>query len=892
MPQALLTTKLHIPRTRPNLVARPRLHEILAAGERHAVTLVSAPAGFGKTTLLAEWLEAGAAGGRPVAWLSLDETDNDPARFLAYLIGALRSVEGGLGEGVLASLRSPQPPAIDGAVGALINELAGAPREITIVLDDYHLITAEPVHGAVSFLIEHLPENARLVILSRTEPPLPLAKLRARDQLAEIGAAGLRFTTEEASAFLKGVMGLTLSASDVATLEEVTEGWAAALQLAALSMRGRDDVSGFVEAFSGSNRHVLDFLAEEVLERQPEGVREFLLETSVLERMTATLCDVLTGRDDGQGMLERLERENLFVIPLDDERGWYRYHHLFAEFLRGRLRREGPELASELHLRASGWYERSGRTFEAVEHALAGGHYERAADLVEPVTREMWSRGEVVTLLGWLRRLPGEAKRNHPKMFLDQATALVVMGRLDEIEVPLREGENAAADLEAARRRHLLGYAAGVRSWRARLSCDPRQAIELARRSLDLLPEDDPGLRSFPAIGMGQAYRDAGELEAAGEAFAEAAELGRAAGHVYGMLGGMVWHARVQVERGRLREAENSFRRALRLIDERDFGLLPTAGPAHLGMGALLYEQNEVEEAERELDRGTELAERTRDVSNLVWGYVTRSKVKLARGDEEGALESALGAQRVARDAGAELEAAIAANWMARLRLARAEIEDAIAVEQERSESGDTLGSATLVDRMTSARLLCARGRHGEASRLLQELGEAAEEAGRAWDLIEVLALQALALWESGKKEQAVGVLTQALTLAEPEGYVRTFVDEGEAMGAILSATLEARQRGHPDAALRVPVPYLARLMAALAQAEAPAGNDRLPESLSEREVEVLALIAAGDSNEEIAGKLFVSVTTVKTHINNLYRKLGAHSRTQALARARETSLL
>ena len=311
MPQALVTTKLHAPRTRPNLVSRPRLGEALGASKGRAVTLVSAPAGFGKTTLLAEWLEARATGGKAVAWLSLDEADDDLARFLAYLVGALRTVEEGIGEGVLGSLLSPQPPAIEAVVGALINELAGAPREITVVLDDYHLITAEPVHEAVSFLIEHMPRNVHLVILSRTDPPLPLPRLRARDQLVEIGAAELRFTAEEASAFLKEVMGLALSAEDVATLEEITEGWAVALQLAALSMQGRESVSSFAEAFSGSNRHVLDFLAEEVLERQPEGVKEFLLSTSVLERMTALLCNALTGRDDGQGMLERLEREPL-----------------------------------------------------------------------------------------------------------------------------------------------------------------------------------------------------------------------------------------------------------------------------------------------------------------------------------------------------------------------------------------------------------------------------------------------------------------------------------------------------------------------------------------------------------------------------------------------------
>jgi len=813
---------------------------------------------------------------------------------LSYLASALRTVEEGIGEGVLASLRSPELPPVEAVMGALVNELADLPQEVSIVLDDYHLIVSDTVHEAVSFLIEHLSENIHLVILSRTDPPLPISKLRARGQMTEIRAVDLRFTPEEASAFLNDAMGLALSGRDVAALEEVTEGWVAALQLAALSMRDREDVSGFVEAFSGSNRHVLDFLADEVLEQQPEDVREFLLKTSVLGRMAAPLCEALTARSDGQVMLERLDRENLFVVSLDDERRWYRYHHLFADFLKSRLERERPRLAGELHLRASDWYERSGRAFEALEHALSGGDHERAADLVERVAREMWSRGEVVTLLGWLRNLPEEAKRRRPKLFLDQATALVLMGRLDEADVPLQEAERAAADGEEARRRYLLGYAAGVRSWRARLDGEPRRAIELARLAMEFLPEDDPGLRSFPAIGMAQAFRDAGELEASSESFAEAAELGRAAGHLYGMLWGMIWQARVHLERGRLREADDAFRRALRFISERGVELLPTAGLAHIGMGALLYERNELEEAERELESGVELAERTREVSNLVWGYVTLSRARLARGDGEGALEMALESERVARDAGAEVECAIAANWMARLRLARGELAEAVVLEQERAASADAAsGASRMVDRLTAARLLHARGDHDEALGLLRELREAAEEAGRTGNLMEILALRALALWAKNEKERAVGTLTQALALAEPECYVRTFADEGPAMSNLLSAALGARQSGRLEVAVRVSARYVAKLQAAIAHdAPAAAIGARLPEPLSERELEVLALIAAGEANQEIADRLFVSISTVKTHVNNLYRKLGARGRTRAVTRAREMGLL
>jgi LuxR family transcriptional regulator, maltose regulon positive regulatory protein len=893
VPQALVTTKLRAPRTRPKLVERPRLLKALDRGEGRALTLVSAPAGFGKTTLLAEWLDDRSDDGRCVAWVSLDENDNELARFLSYLVSSLQTVEEGIGEGILAWLRSPQPLPVEAVVAALVNELDGVGQEITIVLDDYHLIGSELVHEAVSSLIEHLPENVHLVISSRTDPPLPLPKLRVRDQVTELRAADLRFTSEEASAFLNGAISLNLSAEDVASLEEVTEGWVAALQLAALSMREREDVSSFVRAFSGSNRHVIDFLAEEVLERQPEGVRGFLLRTSVLERMSAPLCDALTGSGDGQEMLGRLERENLFVVALDDERRWYRYHHLFAEFLRGRLTRARPELAGALRLRAAGWYEENGHLAEAIEYALAAPDHELAARLIERGIKEAWGRGEGPLALRWLEALPVGAKRRRPRLFAEHALALVLTGRPGDVEPLLEEAEQAAEAVEEDCR-FLLGFASAIRSWRARLRGDAPEAVELARRALSLLPDEDAPQRNFAAVCLGDALRTIGDLSAAGEAFAEAAEIGRAAGHAYGALTGMVLHARVQAERGRLQEAEEEFRRALRLLNEGGFELLPAAGVVRIGLAALLYERNDLDEAERELDRGVELAERAREVSSLVWAYVTFSRVKRARGDEVGALEMASEAERVARASGADLQIAVAGAWMARLRVARGDLAEAAAFEQERAANADDAADAArVVDRLSSARLLLARGRHREALLLLKELGEAAAETGRTGDLVEILVLRALALRARNEKQQAVETLGQALTLAEPEGYIRTFVDEGGAMSELLSEVLQARQRGHLEAADRVPARNLAKLLAAAAQdAAAPGANERLAEPPSERELEVLALIAAGESNGEIAAKLFISTSTVKTHVNRLYRKLGARSRTQAIARAREMGLL
>src|SRR5687767_4973809 len=781
MPDALVTTKVRVPRTRQELVPRPRLREALVRSEERRLTLVSAPAGFGKTTLLSQWLEDRSGDGGSIAWLSLEEADNDPARFLAYLVSALRSALGeGIGEGVLASLRLPEFPPVEAVVGVLINELADVRHEeVTIVLDDYHVIHSGPIHEATSFLLEHLPENVHLVISGRADPPLPLAKLRARDQMTEIRAAELRFTTEEATAFLKGVMGLTLSAADVATLEEVTEGWIAALQLAALSMRDREDASAFVESFSGSNRHVLDFLAEEVLERQPEGVRDFLLRTSVLERMSALLCDALTGRNDGDEMLERLERENLFVVPLDDERRWYRYHHLFADFLRGRLMRERPESAGELHLRASGWYEGNGHLAEAIGHALSAPDHDLAARLIEEGVEGAVERGEGSTALRWLEALPTEAKRLRPRLFVEHAVALVITGRPDDAEPLLREAERVA-EVNEGDSRFLLGFASTVRSWRARLRGNAPEAVELAQRALSLLPAGEAPVRNYAAVRLGDALRAVGDLAAADEAYAEAAEIGQAAHHAYGRLAGMVMHARVRAEQGRLREADEAFRRALRLLTEEGFELSPAAGIVHIGMADLRYERNDLDGAERELERGLELAERTGDVSTRVWAYVTLSRTRRALGDEGSALEMAYKAERVARDSGADLQIAIAAAWLVRLRMARGDLAEAGALERERSANANSAAAAArMVDRITSARLLHARGSLHEALRLLEEPREAAEANGRTRDLIEILSLRASAQWASNEKERAVGTLAEALILAAPEGYVRTFVDEG-----------------------------------------------------------------------------------------------------------------
>jgi LuxR family transcriptional regulator, maltose regulon positive regulatory protein len=905
---SLVSTKLRPSQARLNLVARPRLVAKLEREADRKLTLISAPAGFGKTTLLVEWLKGREGGDRSVAWLSLDAGDNDPVRFLSYLVASLgRSVGEEFGEGILAALRSAGSSRMEAVLGAFINELADLPGEVAIVLDDYHVIDSEHVQRIVAFLLERLPPNMHLLISSRIDPPLPLARLRVRGQMIELHAEDLRFTPKEAAAFLGDAMNLDLSDRDVAALEGVTEGWIAALQLAALSMRDRKDVTDFIRSFSGGHRDVFDFLAEEVLERQSEPVHTFLLETSILDGLSGPLCDAITGRNDGQRMLERLERENLLVVPLDDERGWYRYHHLFADFLRSRLERERPERSAPLHLRASEWYEESTLVAEAVGHALSADDHDRAARLMESGVGQTWYRGEVMTLLGWLRKLPEESMFRRPLLLVWYAAALMLVGRFDGVESLLREaertvgvagkvgcGELRPVAVEPADPQHILATAGAVRSLHARLQGDPESAIEHARRALALLPEDNLDPRPFAALCLSEAYQAADDLGAANSALAETVELGLAAGHDYIALTAMGSLARLRMAQGRLREAEETLRQALGFAVERGAELLPAVGRVRIAMGELLLERDDLEASERELTLGTELVERAGELEILVRGQVALSRVKWAQGDAECALKLAHEAKQLARESGAPQAIADATLWKARLHLIRNDIQAATSELERASDEGDIPSSARESERISLAQLLIVQEDYDEALRVLEHVRQMAQAADRTSNMIEILALKALVLRATEEKGQALNVMGRVLALAEPEGYVRIFVDEAPPMTELLSEVLEAQQSGRLDSPRRIPAHYLRKLLGALERDTASTAQPttELTEALSERELEVLQLIAAGKSNRRIASELFVSVGTVKTHVNNLYRKLDAHSRTEAVARAKELTLL
>ena len=913
----LLTTKLYIPQARPNLISRPRLSKRLGEGMNRKLTLISAPAGFGKTTLLSGWCMIHLVDERPLAWIALDEDDNDSSRFLSYLVAALQTIEADIGEAALLSLRSPQPPPIESLLTALINEVAAIPNDFALVLDDYHVIEAEPVHDAVTFLLEHMPPQMHLIIASRTDPPLPLSRLRTRGQLTEIRAADLRFTPEEARAFLRDVMALELSTRDIEALEERTEGWIAGLQLAALSMQDREDISGFIAAFTGSNRYVLDYLAEEVLQKQPERVQTFLLQTSILDRLSGALCDAVTGGADGQAMLERLEQANLFTIPLDQQRRWYRYHHLFSDFLRDRLQQIQPERVPELHRRAAGWFENQGLVTEAMGNILAAEDFEWAARLVEQNRVAMITRGELNTLLGWLEVLPDVLVRSRPPLCLAYAWVLVLTGQVDAAEVRLRDAEVAlgvgcespteapktsqAEPDEAKERAEILGEVAAARVEVARMRGDIPSAIDLSHRALEIMPEENLLLRGVVALNLGSAYWISGNVAAASRASSEAATMSQAAGNVYLALVALRGLALVKAAQGRLQEAVETYRQAQQLADEQGERILPAAGYAHVGMGELLYEWDDLEGAERQLLEGVELGERGGPVIMLLDGYIALSRVKLAQGEENAALDRILKAQQLAQRHNITLVVAKLAAHQARLWLVQGNLAAAVRWAQGSTLSvDDELSFQREFEHATLARVLIAQDKPGEALRFLERLLGAAEADERVGSLIGILALEALALQAAGDVAEAVNALAGALSLAEPEGYVRTFVDEGAPMAALLLRVLETQKEGRLTTTLaNISPEYISKLLAAIDGKTAPptrmsprrtAGS--LVEPLSERELEVLRLIASGASNRDIARKLFVSLATVKTHINNTYRKLEVHTRTQALARATELKLL
>jgi len=803
--QSILVTKLYIPPPRPKVVHRTRLIEQINKGLHGKLTLISAPAGFGKTTLVSDWI-AGCK--RPAAWLSMDEGDNDSTRFLTHLVASLQTIVANMGERVLGVLQTPQTPPIESIMTALLNEITTAPENFTLVLDDYHVIDAEPVDNALTFLLDHLPSQMHLVITTREDPNLPLPRLRVRGQLTEIRVKDLRFNHSETAGFLNQVMGLNLSAKDIAALENRTEGWVAGLQLAALSMQGREDIPGFIRAFAGDDRYVLDYLVEEVLQRQPEHIRNFLLQTSILDRLSGPLCDAVTGQEDGKRMLEALERGNLFIVPLDDTRQWYRYHHLFAEVLQAHSMEEQPDRIPSLHRRASEWYEQNGLSADAIRHALAAEDFERAAVLIELAWPETDRYIQSAPWLGWVKALPDELVRVRPVLNINYACALLDIGemeagaaRLKQVEELLETTEDISETPDTSNRmvivdkeqfRLLPATIASARAYLAGTLGDVAGTIKYTRQNIDLLPEDDHYRREEATALLGIAYFAIGDLEAAYQTFEGSFEGMRKAGDIDD-VGGTFLLADIRIAQGRLFDAVSLYEQSLELVPEQ--GPVPS-GTAYLYLGlSKLYREQGNPIAAREHLLSSD--EANKNSPYQLWQYrftLAQAQVAEDQGNLEGALELLNKAEGLYyRNVVPEFRPLAALKTQVWIK--QGKFKKALDWAQVRGLSvDDDLSYLQEFEHLTLARVFIAQFKSEQAESyiikamgLLERLLKAAEEGERMGSMIEILVLQTLAHVAQDNIRPALAPLNRALTLAEPEGYIRIFVDEGIPMAQLLS---------------------------------------------------------------------------------------------------------
>ena len=872
MPELLLPTKLCMPQARASLVPRPRLVERLEqglggeAGFQRKLTLVSAPAGYGKTTLVTTWLQGT---GRAVAWLSLDEADNEPRRFLTYLVAALQKVHASLGAALSGMLQSPQPPPFELMLTALINDLAGCPTPFILALDDYHLVQAVPIHQLLGFLVDYLPAHVHLVLLSRDDPPLPLARLRGRDQLTELRQADLRFSPAECRDFLQQVMGLKLTEQDVLALEARTEGWITGLQMAAISMQRCEDLGAFVQAFTGSHAYVLDYLMDEVFARQPKQVQDFLLRTCLLERFTADLCDTLTGQKNSQERLRSLEQQNLFMVALDPSRQWYRYHRLFADLLRQRLQASDSLDETELHRRASAWFAAQGLLPEAIQHSLAARDWERAADLIASASTEMLRHGELPMLLVWLKALPEQVIFTRPSLTCDYGWVLSLTGQVSAAGDVLHQAEqNAQGD------QVLLGQILVAQAHNLRTGGDPSGAVAVASRAQGLLAADDALTHSLLGLTLGLAYLHLGQLRQAERALQQTDHYAQLSGNSYARLTALAYLGGIQAEYGQLQRAAVLCRQVIQLG-----GQSPQTASAYIELGEVLYEWNELEESAEKIQTGILLAGHSGNPTIQVDGYANLALLQAAQGDYEGVERSlqALGNLPYVQDVSQHAQASLAALRI-QLALMRGDLAEA-SLQVKNLPKADDGTTFTHYFTLVTARLDLARGEKETAASALTGLYATFSQADWLGAILTVRALQALAASTPG---EALEYLEDALRLGKPEGYVRTFVDLGEPMRRLLER-MKAQGGELKD--------YILRLLAAFEGQKPPAAQG-LVEPLSERELEVLRLLAEGYSNQEIADKLVVSVGTVKTHVHNTLGKLGVSSRAQAAARARELSLI
>ncbi|MEL6903061.1 MAG: LuxR C-terminal-related transcriptional regulator [Cyanobacteria bacterium J06606_4] len=926
MYRPILATKLYIPPLRPNTVLRSRLIERLNAGLHRKLTLISASAGFGKTTLLSEWVSVCK---QPVAWLSLDEEHNDSTRFLVYFVSALQTltlskVKGvsQLGEGVLNALKSPQPPPLNSILTTLINEITAIPKKFILVLDDYHLIESEPVDQALKFLLQHLPPaSMHLVIATREDPPLPFARLRARGQLTELRAPDLRFTQIETTEFLNQAMNLDLSAEEIVALENRTEGWIAGLQLAAISLQGHQDTASFIQSFSGSHYFVLDYLVEEILEQQPESIQNFLLSTSILERLCGSLCDAVLSPSStpSQEILEYLEHANLLLVSLDDKREWYRYHHLFADALQVRLNKGQPNNIAELHLRACTWYEQNNFRPNAIYHALAAEHFERAADLIElEWSANVGSYYQNTTWTEWVQSLPDELVRTRITLSIGMAWELLFSGQLQAAEDRLKDADrllalavNTSDSMEAAsssqdekKIRSQQGLLDIAWAFHAQALNDNAGTIKHAKQTLNSLSATNHYIAGLSSSLLGLAYWTNGDLETAVKYMSDAITRLRTTGHILFAISGAYTLASMKIAQGRLFDAINIYKEALRFATAQGEPVLAGVADLHLGLSKLYHEQGKEEEANKHLQRCENLGKQAA-LPEWPYGlYLVRSQLKVEQGELDDALKLLEEAEQLYHRSPVPNVCPVTA-LKTRIWIQQGRLTEALGWVREQGLSiNDELSYSREFEYITLARVLIAQYRHiptdktfQKAIALLAQLYSAAEAGGRSGSMIEILILQAIINEAQGNISSALPFLERALTLAEAEGYLRIFVNEGQPMARLLYETLACESRSRettPDSN------YVQRVLAAFSlndlEQKRPLKTQSqtagLLEPLSKREIEVLDLIAEGQTNQEIATTLFLSVNTVKVHTRNIYGKLDAHHRAGAVAKARALGIL
>ncbi|GHO89821.1 LuxR C-terminal-related transcriptional regulator [Dictyobacter formicarum] len=899
----LLTTKIAMPLARPNMVQRKRLIQWMNTAVQGSLTLVVAPAGWGKTTLLITWYTQDNGYAWPLAWVSLDMGDNDPLRFWTYVISALNSVDPEAAKDALALLYASPPQPIETVLTSLLNALRQFPNHIVLVLEDYHLITAQPIHAALTYFIEHLPANIHLVIASRSDPQLPVARLRVRGALAELRAAHLRFTSEETTTFLTESMGLALSPEQIAALQVHTEGWIAGLQLAALSMQGRHDLATFIDAFTGSHRYIVDYLVEEVLLRQAADVQDFLLRTCILERLSGPLCDAVCERSDGQRVLEYLERMNLFLVALDDERQWYRYHHLFMDVLRNRLRQSQPTVMPELHRRASRWYEQHDLFDAAVTHALEIPDVEQAAHLIEQYAWFTNFPSQFQVLLGWLNRLPDAFVRTQPMLCLMHAITLMLTFQVEKVYARVSDAEQCLQkEMPLEQQRSLMCLIVAFRANLARLFGDYAQCVPCAHEALRLMPDKDilPLIRLFrpsTIVTAASAYMLNGDMTPQTEHIVE-----EAVGAVYALgnlpttMRSISNLARLQLLQGRLRQAATTIDRIAQLVAKREqLHTLLNGADYYVILGTIQYEWYQLSDAEHHLKSGLELVRETMqaDAEMIARGYIVLARLQYARKESQQAFATLNTFMRIARQNGfAPQLLAQATAIQVQLEILQGNLEAAVRwMESNQEIEQKELCYLHECTYLTMARVYIALGRArpagpflSRALALLHRFLEDAEAKMRVQSIIEALILRSLALQAQGHLTEALTALQRALTLAEPEGYISIFIEEGTALIDLLR---HAYRHGIAPA-------YIATLLAATQEKSImPAGTQLsgyatpMVEALTVREREVLSLLIVGASNREIAEQLVLSVNTVKKHVLNLCGKLGAQSRTQAIARAR-----